>query len=139
VSAAEDAVKQRLAEISRRDPRYTYEAYEFLFEALGHTQERLGRCVPETPEESAGPENHVSGPELVEGFLDLASKHFGRMARVVLHFWGIDATDDVGELVFNLIEAELLSKTDSDQRCDFHALCDLDQALTRGYEIVWEE
>lgn len=128
-----------LMEVARRDPRYCYEAYEFLFEALGHTQERLGRCIPESPEEAAGPENHVSGPELVDGFLDLAAKRFGRMARVVLRYWGIDATDDVGEMVFNLIDGELLSKTDTDQRSDFHALRDLEQSLVAGYKIDWED
>lgn len=63
-----------LMAVARRDPRYTYEAYEFLFEALAHTQERLGRIPPENPVEPPGPEYHVSGPELVDGFLDLAKQ-----------------------------------------------------------------
>ena len=32
-----------LAEVVRQDPRYAYEAYEFLFHALNHTQKLLGR------------------------------------------------------------------------------------------------
>src|SRR6185369_14744939 len=128
-----------LMEVARRHPRYAYEAYEFLFEALGHAQQRLGRSVPENPEETLGREHHVSGPELVESFLDLAGRHFGRMARVVLHFWGIDATDDIGEIVFNLIEAELLSQNEDDHRSDFHDLCDLDRSLVEAYQICWDE
>ena len=31
-----------LAEVVRRDPRYAYEAYEFVFAALGHAQKMLG-------------------------------------------------------------------------------------------------
>lgn len=127
-----------LMAVARRDPRYTYEAYEFLFEALAHTQERLGRIPPENPVEPPGPEYHVSGPELVDGFLDLAKQRFGRLARVVLHLWGIDLSDDIGEVVFNLIDGELLSKTEGDRREDFHGLSDFDQVLVNSYEIVWE-
>ena len=32
-----------IAEIVRRDRRYAYEAYEFIFDALGHTQQLVGR------------------------------------------------------------------------------------------------
>src|SRR5687768_11548878 len=87
-----------LMEVARRDPRYAYEAYEFLFEALAHTQKMLGR-VAEPTRAGESPENHVSGQELVMGILDLARREFGRLARVVLHLWGIDRTDDVGEIV----------------------------------------
>ena len=39
----------KLADLVRRDPRYAYEAYEFLFAALAHTQKMLGRQpFPET-------------------------------------------------------------------------------------------
>ena len=36
----------KLDDVVRRDPRYAYEAYEFLFEALKHTQNMLGRVPP---------------------------------------------------------------------------------------------
>ena len=127
-----------LMEVARRDPRYAYEAYEFLFEALAHTQKRLG-LVTEPTRTEAPPENHVSGPELMAGVIDLARREFGRMARVVFHLWGIDRTDDVGEIVFNLIDANLLSKTDRDQRSDFHNLLDLDEVLLSNYEIPVEK
>jgi uncharacterized repeat protein (TIGR04138 family) len=57
------------------------------------------------------------------------------MARTVLRLWGIHKTDDFGEIVFSLIEAELMSKTDGDRREDFHDVFDLDEALVRGYRI----
>jgi uncharacterized repeat protein (TIGR04138 family) len=123
-----------LMDIARRDPRYAYEAYEFLFEALSHTQKMLGRSA-ESTREDASPENHVSGTELCAGVVDLARREFGRMARVVFRMWGINQTDDVGEIVFNLIEANLLSKTDRDDRADFHALFDLDAVLLDNFEI----
>ena len=58
------------------------------------------------------------------------------MARTVFRQWGIRRTDDLGEIVFNLIEASLLSKTDADDRADFHDVFDLDQALTDGFAFA---
>src|SRR6516165_8940768 len=106
--------RARLDEIVRRDPRYPYEAYEFVFAALSHTQQKLGRLPSEEEAATPGPENHVSGRELLEGIRDLALREFGLMARVVFRMWGINRTDDFGEIVFNLVEANLMSKTDTD-------------------------
>jgi uncharacterized repeat protein (TIGR04138 family) len=129
-----------LAEIVRKDPRYAYEAYEFVFHALAHTQKRLNR---EPPENAPRPEGetryHVSGPELLDGIRDLALREFGLMARTVFRRWGIERTGDFGDIVFNLIEAELMSKTDGDSRADFHDVYDLDQALVEGYRIQLDE
>jgi len=127
-----------LADLVRRDPRYTYEAYEFVFAALEHTQKRLGRLPRGTPGE-VGPQHHVRGKELLDGVRDLALREFGLMARTVFHMWGIDRTDDVGEIVFNLVESNLMSKTEEDHRADFHNLYDLDEALVAGYEIKLDE
>ena len=87
----------------------------------------------------AKPKHHVSGPQLLEGIRQFALQEFGLMARVVFHQWGIRRTDDFGEIVFNLIEAELMSKTPGDRREDFHGVFDLDAALVQGFRIVLEE
>lgn len=122
-----------LADVIRRDPRYAYEAYEFVFAALRHTQKMLGRAAGE--EEETLPQQHVSGPELLEGIRELALREFGLMARVVFRMWGVDRTADFGEIVFNLIESNLMSKTNDDCRHDFQNVYDLDEALVQGYTI----
>lgn len=134
-----------LAEVVRKDPRYAYEAYEFVFAALHHTQKMLGRL----PREQAGVSSprltepaaahHVSGQELVQGIRDLALREFGLMAPAVFRLWGIRRTDDFGEIVFNLVESNLMSKTEEDCRENFHNLFDLDQALVKDYRIQIEE
>jgi uncharacterized repeat protein (TIGR04138 family) len=129
---------QALAEVVRRDPRYTYEAYEFVFAALGHTQ-RLLKRVPREGEGEAGPQHHVTGPELLDGIRDLALREFGLMARTVFRLWGINKTDDFGEIVFNLVESNLMSKTDEDNRRDFQNVYDLDNALVQGFRIQLDE
>ncbi len=127
-----------LAELVRRDPRYTYEAYEFVFEALGHAQKLLGRSTVAEGGE-ASPQNHVSVAELLEGIRDLALREFGMMARTVFRMWGIERTDDFGEIVFNLVEANLMTKTDEDTRQDFRGVFDLDEVLVKNYRIKLDE
>jgi uncharacterized repeat protein (TIGR04138 family) len=122
-----------LAEIVRKDERYAPEAYEFVFDGLSHTQMLLGRVPTKDAGEKGQQQCHVSGQELVRGLCDLAKRQFGLMARVVFHLWGINRTADFGEIIFNLIGAELLSKTDSDRREDFHDVLDLDRELRDSY------
>jgi uncharacterized repeat protein (TIGR04138 family) len=117
----------KIEDLIRRDPRYALEAYEFVFAALSHTQRMLGRRVLLEPGQEE--EHHVSGPQLLDGVRDLALREFGLMARTVFRLWGINATADFGEIVFNLIAAGLMSKTDRDDRRDFHDVYDLDEAL----------
>ena len=129
----------KLMNVVRRDPRYAYEAYEFVFQALEHTQKLLGRPPTEEGADPNEPRHHVSGRQLLEGIRDYALQEFGMMARVVFRMWGIQRTDDFGEIVFNLIEAELMSRTSEDCRADFHDVFDLDAALVNGFRIVLEE
>jgi uncharacterized repeat protein (TIGR04138 family) len=110
-----------------------------VFEALDHTLKMLGR---ETPDENTDPEDHrlhVSGRQLAEGMCDYARRQFGLMAAVVLRMWGVRRTDDFGELVFNLIDANLMNSAPEDSREDFRDLFDLEEVLRDGFRIVVEE
>jgi uncharacterized repeat protein (TIGR04138 family) len=127
----------KLAELVRRDQRYAYEAYEFVFAALAHTQKMLGRSPHEEVEPSD--ENHVSGAELVRGACELALHEFGMMAPTVFKQWGIQRSGDFGEIVFNLIEAKLMSKTNQDSKADFQDVVDLDLMLKKGFAIHLDE
>jgi uncharacterized repeat protein (TIGR04138 family) len=124
----------KLEDLIRHDNRYALEAYEFVFAALSHTQQMLARANPESDEKTAS-EKHVTGQQLLYGIRDLALREFGLMARTVFRQWGINSTDDFGEIVFNLIEVELMSRTDRDTRADFHNVYDLDEALSKEYHI----
>jgi uncharacterized repeat protein (TIGR04138 family) len=160
--AKEPSSEESLVEVCRRDPRYPFEAYEFLLVALGYIQHQMGEKgrtedleatkqeddVSSTypPPSSEGEEGktkeklpHVTGQQLAEGCRDLARKEFGLMARTVFGRWGINSTDDLGEMVYNLIEVGLLKKTETDKKEDFHNVYDLDQELRFGYRIELEE
>jgi uncharacterized repeat protein (TIGR04138 family) len=131
----------KLNELVRRDPRYAYEAYEFVFAALAHTQKMLGRVPPPPDLGGEAPEKdyHVSGPQLLAGVIDFARREFGLMARTVFLLWGINSTADFGEIVFNLVEANLMSKTAEDNRRDFENVFDLDRVLVEDYRIELQE
>ena len=126
----------KLAEVVQRDPRYAYEAYEFIDRALHHAQKLLGKQRP--PDAIPGdPRLHVSGKELLDGIRSLALAEFGLLAKTVFEMWGVHRTDDFGNIVFNLIEAGLMSKTPEDNLADFCDVYDFEQAL--AYRIQLDE
>jgi len=116
-----------LDELLERDPRYPAEAYAFVMEALSHTVNRVGE------------RRHVTGRELLGGVRELALDSWGLMARHVLRSWGITRTDDFGEIVFNLVGAGLLSKTEEDRKQDFHAVYGFVEAFDKSYSLDLDE
>ena len=113
-----DEVLDRLAE---RNPRFDGKAYVFLLSALHRVMDGL-----EEP-------RHISGRELAEGARDLAMEEWGPMARTVLGHWGIHSTDDLGDLVFALVECGILIKQDGDSREDFVGIFDFEEAFVNDY------
>ena len=101
-----------LQKILAKDERYRRDAYLFVREALDYTQKN-------TPKDSRGRIHHITGQQLLEGIRELALSQFGPMAATVLEEWGVHNCQDFGEIVFNMVEIELLAKQDSDSRADF--------------------
>jgi uncharacterized repeat protein (TIGR04138 family) len=121
-------------EMTRTDNRYAYEAYEFVCDSVGFTQERLDRAPRDEDDPEA--DYHISGEELLRGCVDLAILEFGMMATLVFKHWGIQKTDDIGQIVFNLIEINRLSQSDRDDMADFVDVFDLHQALQDGFQLT---
>lgn len=116
------AIRER---ILARDSRFALAAYLFLYQALAYTQKMLKRDNPQL--EAA--QRHVTGQELLEGIRLCAAEEFGPLAPTVFRNWGLRASADFGEIVFNLVECHLLGKTDSDKRDDFAGGFDFDTAF----------
>ncbi|HMP18357.1 MAG TPA: hypothetical protein PKD72_15135 [Gemmatales bacterium] len=130
--------QELLMDLCRRDPRYPFEAYEFIFSALGYVQEKMIRERKKSPKDAAAlpeQERHVTGQQLAEGCRDFALQEFGMMAGTVFRNWNIHKTDDIGELVYNLIELKLLTKTDTDRKEDFHNVYDMSTAFSTGFQF----
>jgi uncharacterized repeat protein (TIGR04138 family) len=122
-----DPLNAALPGLLARDSRYHRDAYFFLREALEHTQQSI------RARDSAAVSRHISGRELLDGIRDHALIQYGPMARLVLNEWGIRRCEDFGELVFNLIEIEVLSKTAEDRREDFQGGYDFEEAFDAPY------
>jgi uncharacterized repeat protein (TIGR04138 family) len=120
----EDGVNACLA----ADPRYPRDAYIAIRDALDHAQQLL---VQSGARRIAG---HLNGPELLAGFRDWSLRQFGPLARLVLGTWGITTTGDVGRVVFNLIEAGVFSKSDSDHPADFDDVFDFHEAFDEPFQ-----
>ena len=103
-------LEDRLKCVATADGRYHINAYRFVYEALDYTVKQLEK------------KRHISGRELLEGLKNLALEQFGALAIMVFDVWGVRKTADFGNIVFNLVEADLMSRSDEDTREDFEAV-----------------
>jgi uncharacterized repeat protein (TIGR04138 family) len=123
--------KEAVERLTQRDTRYAAEAYLFIRDGLEFTVKHLKKGA-------RGLTRHVTGQELCEGLCDYALEEYGPMALFTLKSWGITRTEDFGELVFNLIEAGKLGKTEEDKKEDFAHRLDLVEILGKPYEVAPE-
>ena len=114
--------------ILAKDSRFPREAYQFVREGLDYTQHKMARMS------GAKEPRHVTGRELTDGMRQYALETYGPMARLLLNDWGIHATEDFGEIVFNLVENNLLAKTKNDSREDFAGGFDFEEAFTAPFQ-----
>lgn len=121
----------KLKEIIKKDPRYTLQAYQFVFEALDYTTTMLGKNQHKTTD----PDRHVTGRQLMEGIRQYASKQFGFMALTVFEQWGVKQDADFGNIVFNLVENSLMGKTETDSREDFKNIYDLKKVFEEEFKF----
>lgn len=104
---------------------FPIDAFAFVQEGLRHTVETLQR----NNDEFESPNRHVSGRELCLGLRDFAIGQYGLLARTVLEQWGIQKTDDFGEIVFAMVEAGLMRASEDDSTDDFRGVYHFDEAF----------
>jgi uncharacterized repeat protein (TIGR04138 family) len=107
--------------ICENDPRYKEGAYSFVMEALSFTQKKFHNP------------RHLCGEELLDGIRELLLRKFGPMTMSVLKHWGIKRTEDFGNIVFNLVENKVLSKTEDDSIDHFRNGYDFTEVFHYGY------
>jgi len=116
--------------ICKEDDRYDRKAYLFVRQGLDSTVKSLKKNDPERVQRSP----HVSGKELLEGLRVFALDQYGPLAMTVFDSWGVRRCSDFGEIVFNLIEYNVFSKTDNDRREDFANLYDFNEAFVKPFQ-----
>jgi uncharacterized repeat protein (TIGR04138 family) len=114
-----------LAEIRRRDGKYNERAYVFVLAALEYAQTKLPA------------RRHLSGAELAWACRDFALEQFGMLANSVLTHWGIQTTEDFGQVVFMLIDVGLLARQPSDRIEDFERVYEFAEVFKAGSGYRW--
>lgn len=122
---------EKLQKVSKKDKRYSLQAYQFVFEALDFTAQKLGKNLS-SPHES---ERHVTAPQLLEGIREYSLKQFGYMTTTLFELWGIRCCEDFGEVIFNLVESGLMGKTESDSKNDFRGGYDFRKSFEEDFKF----
>lgn len=114
-----------LAEIRKRDGKYNERAYVFVLAALEYAQTKLPA------------RRHLTGVELAWACRDFALEQFGMLANSVLTHWGINSTEDFGQIVFMLIDVGLLARQPSDKLEDFERVYEFAEVFKAGAGYRW--
>ncbi|MDH3197857.1 MAG: hypothetical protein OEO21_06420 [Candidatus Krumholzibacteria bacterium] len=110
-----------VASIRERDDRFQPEAYGLVMDALEYTIARIGE------------RRHIKAAELVRGMCAHVKDRYGVLGFTLIARWGICSAEDFGRAVFQLVEAGMLRRQESDRLEDFEGLFDLRETLEEGY------
>ena len=113
-----DAVRRSI----QNDPRYPPSAYELVRDAL-HASAKKFRAED-------AEDQHVSGQELLEGFREHVLCEYGPLSLMLLDLWGLRRGEDVGNIVYNLIDTGYFGKNEGDSIDDFAGGYDFATAFT---------
>lgn len=114
--------------IVARDPRFERDAYFFVRDALEYTTRQQKKKTTVPPLKS-----HVSARQLLEGVRQYALSQYGPMVPTVLEHWRVRSCEDIGTIVFNLIDASEFGKSDQDSIEDFRCGFDFHEAFVQPF------
>ncbi|MCL1946151.1 MAG: hypothetical protein FWF51_03225 [Chitinivibrionia bacterium] len=106
-----DLIMSRLID-SGRDVRYSIRAYEFVYLAFNVLEKK--QTVARTYDFSA--------KEIVQTAVNTANAFYGSIAEFVLADMGIKTANDIGAIIFNLVDLNIFSKSEYDETMEFQAL-----------------
>jgi uncharacterized repeat protein (TIGR04138 family) len=113
---------------------YPADAFRFVEEGLSFAANEIHGALPKN-KPAALVRRHVSGQQLCEGLRRYALMNWGLLAQTVLRRWNITCTLDFGRIVFALIDAGRMQKTDQDDIEDFRNVFDFKTAFEVDYRI----
>lgn len=123
---------KELLDIVRDVAVYPPEAYEFVQAGLHFTAERVHATNP--PDPLIPDSHHLTGQQLSLGLRDFAWERWGLLAKTVLGRWNVTSTNDFGRIVYALIDAGILGKSETDRIDDFRNVYDF-RTLDTQYQI----
>ena len=107
--------------------KYPPEAFLFVQRGLDYTV----RHIYGDDEDADEPQHrHISGEQLCYGLRDFCVQQYGLLARTVLRRWHIESCEDFGRIVFAMVDADLMHKTEGDSIRDFIGVFDFSEAFS---------
>ena len=85
---------------------------------------------------SLSPKKIANAMGLCRVLLEMSVDKFGENGKQILLAWGIERSEDVGLIVYRLIDAELVNKSPQDSLDDFNGLFDLNLSPDK-WELQW--
>jgi len=119
-------MKDIIDDIVSKHPQYRREAFYYVAKAIESLHDKIN--------EKENKRRHISGKELVLEMIALAKEDYGYLAFAVFEEWGINITEDIGEIVFIMVENEILSAQSSDSKDDFISICNLKTVFEEEYQ-----
>lgn len=114
----------KIRSVAKADGRFHVDAYLFTIEALNLVLDRRRR---------EGLRGHVDGQEVLKGVRMLGQERFGWLGATVLQAWGLSSPREFGDIVFQLVDAGILSKQDEDSPEDFAASWSFEEVFEREF------
>ena len=108
------------ADIVAKDSRYHARAYALLADVVRYLSGDCGR--------------HVTGEEVLDEFKERALDLFGPMTYTVLTEWGVHCTEDIGEMMFNLVDARRIARGEHDTQDSFVGGYDFKETFLDPYQ-----
>lgn len=131
-----EEARERITQIALEDGRFDPAAFYLVNDAVAAAVKWLksGEMKPRDVAPTRGGDDvsfHISGYELLEAFRRLARERWGCLARDVLERWGLTKTEDVGEIVFMMVDDEKLEwrRRESDTKAEFRNVYDFSEVF----------
>ena len=107
-------------DITAKDDRYNPRAYSVLMYVV--------RCL-------CGGGKHATGEDIIEEFRETVLDHYGPLSYTVLLEWGVTRCEDIGEMMFNLVDSGRFAKDDTDTAESFAGGYDFKEAFLGPFEV----
>ena len=114
-----DFESDSFADITGKDSRYDARAYALLMDCVHFLGKERG---------------HMSSYDVMHEFKERALDQYGPMAYTVLTEWGVTVTEDIGEMMFNLVEFRRVRKDEDDHQDDFRDGFDFKEAFLGPFQ-----
>ena len=111
--------RRKINDFCQQSGKYAPDAYEFITSCVIDQVNNLDRV------------RHLSAQELVLGIKQQLRNQFGFLACDILKEWNIKRPSDIGVIVFDLINLNILCAADDDRQSDL----DIDTVLAEPSEI----